>query len=60
MTTESKIAIYGSLVVIVIVFAIVLVSSGPTPEMQEARCRVYLAETTDRSLEEIQTLCKQP
>ena len=60
MTIEAKIALYGSLIIVVIVFCIVLVRSGPTPETQEARCRVYLAETTDRSLEEIYALCKQP
>ena len=59
MTLEAKIAIYGSLSIIVALFVIVLFGSVPTPEEDVARCRVYLAETTDRSLEEIQALCKQ-
>ena len=60
MTTEAKIAIYGSLVVVVMLFIIVLFGSVPTTQEREARCRTYLATTTDRSLEEIQALCKQP
>ena len=60
MTTEAKIVIYGSLVVVVMLFIIVLFGSVPTTQEREARCRTYLATTTDRSLEEIQALCKQP
>lgn len=59
MSLEAKIALYGSLLVIVVVFITALFTSGPMPAEQEARCRIYLAETTDRSLEEIQQLCKQ-
>jgi hypothetical protein len=60
MTIEAKIAIYGSLVVIVMLFAIVLAASAPTLAERATRCRIYLAETTDRSLNEIESLCKQP
>lgn len=60
MTNEAKIVIYGSLVVVVMLFIIVLFGSVPTTQEREARCRTYLATTTDRSLEEIQALCKQP
>ena len=60
MTLEAKIAIYGSLAVVVMLFVIVLFGSVPTTQEREARCRTYLATTTDRSLQEIQQLCKQP
>lgn len=60
MTNEAKIVIYGSLVIVVMLFIIVLFGSVPTTQEREARCRTYLATTTDRSLEEIQALCKQP
>jgi hypothetical protein len=60
MTIESKIVLYGSLAVIVMLAVIVLFGSVPTTQEREARCRTYLATTTDRSLQEIQVLCKQP
>lgn len=60
MTTEVKIVLYGSLAIIVMLAVIVLFGSVPTTQEREARCRTYLATTTDRSLEEIQALCKQP
>ena len=60
MTIEAKIVLYGSLVVVVMLFVIVLFGSVPTTQEREARCRTYIATTTDRSLEEIQQLCKQP
>ena len=60
MTTEAKIVLYGSLAIIVMLAVIVLFGSVPTTQEREVRCRTYLATTTDRSLEEIQALCKQP
>lgn len=59
MSIESKIALYGSLIVICIVSAIVMFSPAPNPAEREAGCRLQLAMTTDRSLEEIASLCKQ-
>lgn len=57
MTNEAKIILFGSVAIVLMLSMLILLSPKPN---KEANCRIYLAETTDRSLEEIQQLCKQP
>lgn len=60
MTNEAKIVLFGTIAIVLMIGMLILISPRSNPDSQEANCRMYLAETTDRSLEEIETLCKQP
>lgn len=60
MTNEAKIVLFGSIAIVLMIGMLILISPRSNPANQEANCRMYLAETTDRSLEEIHALCKQP
>lgn len=57
MTNEAKIILFGCIIISMMVVMILLLTPATN---KETNCRMYLAETTDRSLEEIQQLCKQP
>jgi hypothetical protein len=61
MTLEAKIVTFGSFAIIFMLFIIVLLAfTKDDSAWATQRCKMHLAETSNRSLEEIQALCKQP
>lgn len=60
MTNEAKIVLFGTIAIVLMIGMLIFISPRSNPANKETNCRTYLATTTDRSLEEIQQLCKQP
>ncbi len=58
MTNIHRYIVAGWLTAIAAIIVVVVVATAPSAEDQIRRCKMYLAETTDRDIETIKEICE--